>query len=79
VAASNIQYEIADRTRAINTGGIGAAHLLATRLGLDQAINERLDLLKVHLPYHESDHALPLFQGPSSGPIITTERPSRSP
>jgi hypothetical protein len=28
------------------------------RLGLDQAINERLDLLKVHLPYHESDHVL---------------------
>ncbi len=58
MAASNIQYEIADRTRAINAGGIGAAHLLVRRLGLDQAINERLDLLKVHLPYHESDHVL---------------------
>lgn len=58
MAASNIQYEIADRTRAINAGGIGAAHLLVKRLGLDQAINERLDLLKVHLPYHESDHVL---------------------
>ena len=58
MAASNIQYEIADRTRAINAGGIGAAHLLVKRLGLDQAINKRLDLLKVHLPYHESDHIL---------------------
>ena len=58
MAASNIQYEIADRTRAISVGGIGAAHLLVKRLGLDQAINERLDLLKVHLPYHESDHIL---------------------
>jgi hypothetical protein len=58
MAASNIQYEIADRTRTINAGGIGAAHLLVKRLGLDQAINERLDLLKVHLPYHESDHIL---------------------
>jgi hypothetical protein len=25
-------------------------------LGLDRAINESLGLLKVHLPYHESDH-----------------------
>ena len=58
MAATNIQYEIADRTRAINSGGIGAAHLLVKRLGLDRAINERLDLLKVHLPYHESDHVL---------------------
>ena len=58
MAASNIQYEIADRTRAINAGGIGAVHLLVKRLGLDEAINERLDLLKVHLPYHESDHIL---------------------
>jgi hypothetical protein len=56
MAASNIQYEIADRTRAIS--GIGAAHLLVKWLGLDQAINERLDLLKVYLPYHESDHIL---------------------
>ncbi len=42
MAASNIQYEIADRTRAVNAGGIGAAHLLVRRLGLDQAINRRL-------------------------------------
>ncbi|MBM4011985.1 MAG: IS1380 family transposase, partial [Planctomycetes bacterium] len=58
MAASNIQYEIADRSRAINAGGMGAAHLLVRRLGLDEAINDRLDLLKVHLPYHESDHIL---------------------
>lgn len=58
MAASNIQYEIADRTRAVNAGGIGVVHLLVKRLGLDQTINERLDLLKVHLPYHESDHVL---------------------
>jgi len=56
--ASNIGYEIADRTRAIGSGGIGAVHLLVKRLGLDRAINDGLDLLKVHLPYHESDHVL---------------------
>lgn len=58
LAATNIRYEIADRARAITTGGIGAVHLLVKRLGLDRAINDRLDLLKVHLPYRESDHVL---------------------
>jgi hypothetical protein len=55
---TNIHYEVAERTRAISCGGVGAAQLLVKRLGLDQAIDERLDLLKVHLPYHESDHVL---------------------
>jgi hypothetical protein len=58
LAATNIHYEIADRARAITTGGIGAVHLLVKRLDLNRAINDWLDLLKVHLPYHESDHVL---------------------
>jgi hypothetical protein len=33
-------------------------HLLARRTGLVEAIDESLHLLKVHLPYHESDHVL---------------------
>jgi len=32
--------------------------MLAHQLGLPQAIDQRLHLLKVHLPYHESDHVL---------------------
>ena len=32
--ARNIRYEMADRTRAIHCGGIGAIHLLARRVGL---------------------------------------------
>ena len=58
MTASNIHYEIADRTRATTAGGIGAIHLMARKLGLDQAINRRVPLLKIHLPYHESDHVL---------------------
>jgi hypothetical protein len=58
MTASNIHYEIADRTRAIAPGGIGAIHLLARRLGLVRDIDENLHLLKRHLPYHESDHVL---------------------
>ena len=56
--ASNIRYEIGDRDRGIAHGGIGAIHLLARRIGLIDGINEKLHLLKIHLPYHESDHVL---------------------
>src|SRR5437762_6691799 len=56
--ASNIQYEVADKTKAIAYGGIGAIQLLVRKLGLAEAIDERLHLLKYHLPYHESDHVL---------------------
>ncbi len=58
ISASNIQYELADRTRAISAGGIGAIHLMVKRLGLDKAINQRLNLLKLYMPYSESDHVL---------------------
>jgi hypothetical protein len=33
-------------------------HLVAQKLGLVEAIDEKLHLLKIHLPYHESDHVL---------------------
>jgi hypothetical protein len=58
LAASNIHYELARRDRGIACGGIGAVHLVARRSGLIPAIDRRLHLLKVHLPYHESDHVL---------------------
>ncbi len=56
--ASNIHYDMAERSSAIACGGIGAMHLLARRIGLIDAIDAGLHLLKVHLPYHESDHVL---------------------
>lgn len=57
-SASNIHYEVSAKTGAITCGGIGAIHLLARRYGLIDAIDQRLHLLKFHLPYHESDHVL---------------------
>lgn len=54
----NIHYEMAEKTRAQGCGGIGAIHLLAQRLGLVKEIDQSIKLLKVHLPYHESDHVL---------------------
>lgn len=65
--ASNIHYEMADRTRAVNVGGIGAIHLLAQRMGLIDAIDQKLQVLKLHLPYHESDHVLNLAYNALAG------------
>jgi hypothetical protein len=56
--AHNIHYEISDRCQGIAHGGIGAIHTLARQLGLIDAIDERLHVLKIHLPFHESDHVL---------------------
>ena len=47
---ANIHYEIADRTRAIAAGGMGAMHLVAKKLGLAKAIDRDLHLLKIHMP-----------------------------
>jgi hypothetical protein len=56
--AGGIRYEVAERSRGLSMGGIGAMHNLAQRTGLVEAIDQRLHLLKIHLPYHESDHVL---------------------
>ncbi len=55
---SRIRYEIADKTRAIGAGGIGMIRELVRSTGLARRIDERLHLLKIHKPYHESDHVL---------------------
>lgn len=63
----NIQYQIAERTRAVGYGGIGAMHKLVCKLGLDKAINENVILLKCHVPYWESDHVLNIAYNVLSG------------
>jgi len=54
----NIHYEIAERTRGITCGGIGAMQMMVKKLELDQAINRGLHIFKLHNPYFESDHVL---------------------
>ena len=56
--ARNIHYDLADKVRGLAGGGIGAMPLLAQQVGLIDAIDGWLHLLKLHLPYHESDHVL---------------------
>lgn len=58
--ATGIQYAMAKRTRGLSCGGIGAMHALAHQVGLVAQIDRRVQVLRVHLPYHESDHVLNL-------------------
>jgi hypothetical protein len=58
LSAGKITYEVGANIDATAYGGIAAVHRLATRLGLVEAIDAGVELLKVHLPYHESDHVL---------------------
>ena len=59
VLASNaVKYELANRCQAINYAGVSAMLKLATFVGLTDAINKHVHLLKWHAPYHESDHVL---------------------
>lgn len=39
-------------------GGLALATALSASLRIPQRIDEKLDLLRIHLPYHESDHVL---------------------
>lgn len=58
LGGSNIHYEVGDKVSGTSHGGIGAIHLLVKKTGLAERIDEKLVLLKVHAPYHESDHVL---------------------
>jgi Transposase DDE domain group 1 len=60
LTSQKINYEIGGTVEATPYGGIFAMHRLVTRLGLVKAIDAGLELLKMHLPYHESDHVLTL-------------------
>jgi hypothetical protein len=48
--ARNIHYAHSDRVRGLASGGIGAMHQLAQHVGLVEAIDQHVAVLKVHLP-----------------------------
>jgi hypothetical protein len=58
VMRSTPRYEVSEKARANPWGGIGLIQRMVTNLGLVQRIDGALNLLKVHVPYHESDHVL---------------------
>ena len=55
---ANIAYELSARTKATVHGGIGVIAKLIDEVGLAGEIDSSLELLKLHKPYHESDHVL---------------------
>jgi len=57
-SAKNIKLEISEKASAIRCGGIAAVQTLVNRTGLKRMLDRNLHLLKVHKPYHESDHVL---------------------
>ena len=58
LAGGNLRYEISDRVHGLSYGGISLFHQLARDLGLVEAIDARLGIFKLRLPYSESDHVL---------------------
>ena len=53
-----IRYEWAERDRGVAHGGMGMIARLVEAVGLAGEIDASVKLLKVHRPYHESDHVL---------------------
>lgn len=69
--ATGVDYEIAERTQATSSGGIGAMLKLAKKVGLIDAIDCGLELLKRHRPYFESDHVLNIaFNALAGGRVL---------
>ena len=58
MGTGKVDYEFAERTQATAHGGIVMAHRVAVLSGLVSAIDQRVRVLKIHRPYHESDHVL---------------------
>lgn len=56
----NIHYEVSGRAQAICCGGLGLLQQVVENIGLRKAIDDQVQVLKRHKPYHESDHVLAL-------------------
>lgn len=53
-----IQYELGERTQALNAGGLGVIQGLVKQLDLAKIINQACPIFKLQLPYSEADHVL---------------------
>ena len=58
MSSGGVRYELGKRIRATSHGGIAAVHQVALQSGLVGRVDEGLQLLKEHRPYHESDHVM---------------------
>lgn len=53
-----VRFQVEQRGKITPYGGVSLAHDLAMRLRLDRDINRSIPLLKIKVPYFESDHVL---------------------
>lgn len=58
LSAGDLSFELGQRTNAISAGGLPLIHKMCESLGLKETIDKRVHVLKLHCPYHESDHVL---------------------
>ena len=76
-----IRYEWAERDRGVAHGGIGMIASLIDAAGLAGEIDASVELLKVHRPYHESDHVVNIAYNALCGGTrledIEARRPTR--
>jgi hypothetical protein len=54
----NIEYEVSARASGVAHGGMGLVQRVVRKIGLAEAIDANVSVLKIHKPYHESDHVL---------------------
>jgi len=55
LSTSPVPFEVSEKTHAVAHGGLALIHHIAIASGLLDAINA-VPILKLHLPYYESDH-----------------------
>jgi Transposase DDE domain group 1 len=60
----SLRYDLSDRVCGTGLGGIPLMHQLAKDIGLIDAIDKNLHILKIHMPYSDSDHVLNLAFNP---------------
>lgn len=75
--SGNVHYEYSARCQGTGLGGMAAVHRFVKRIGLDVAINERLQVFKRRCPYYESDHVLNLAYNSMCGSSTLQDIESR--
>jgi hypothetical protein len=58
ISGKKAKYDYSDRGMATKFGGVQAVNAMLRNLRFHQRIDEHINLLKQHKPYHESDHVL---------------------
>jgi len=53
-----VRVQVQERGEITPYGGLSLAHDLAMRLSIDRDINDSMEVLRLHLPYFDSDHLL---------------------